>query len=270
MAQSTTKGRTVLTHRGVEALRPDLIAYRVCDLRCRGLAIRVAPTGTKTWDLAYRIRGAGTFKRLSLGKFPEIGLEAARERAAALTKAAQAGRDLLVEEKETQAQAESRITVGQLAELYLSRVVRGRLRTSAEMEIRLKRILLPLSNQFADEVKRKDLRKVLVTTVARGTLREAEKQRQLMRVMFRWGVGQDLIEDDPSAGIPSFGASQRRDRVLSADEIKKLWDWLATANLRAIRWGRLGSRRSSASSSKQVTRYAGRSWRRAAGTTPFC
>ena len=125
---SATRDKAVLTHRGVEALRPDAAAYRVPDLRCPGLALRVAPSGLKTWDVAFRIRGAGSVRRLSLGPFPAVGLEAARERASTLVKAAQAGRDLLAEEKAAKVAAAERTTVVQLIELYLNRMVRGRLR----------------------------------------------------------------------------------------------------------------------------------------------
>jgi hypothetical protein len=64
-----TRGSAALTHRGVDALRPDQNAYRVADRHCRGLAIRVAPSGLKTWDVAFRVRGKGVFRRLSLGPF---------------------------------------------------------------------------------------------------------------------------------------------------------------------------------------------------------
>jgi integrase len=191
----------------------------------------VAPSGLKTWDVAYRIRGAGSGRRLSLGPFPAIGLEAARERTSALTKAAKAGRDLIAEEKTAKAAAEARTTVGQVIELYLNRMVRGQLRTSFEIEIRLKRILDPLKDRYVDDISRRDLRSILDKTADRGVLREAEKQRQLMRVLFRWAQGQDIIENDPTAGIASFGSSPRRDRVLSAQEIKVVWAWLESPSM---------------------------------------
>ena len=80
--------------------------YRVPDQRCRGLAIRVATSGAKTWDLAYRIKCAGKVRRVSLGAFHDprgagdrdVGLEAARLRADEITRAARAGRDLLAAE----------------------------------------------------------------------------------------------------------------------------------------------------------------------------
>ena len=58
-----TRGAQLLTHRTIETLRPAEAPYRVPDQRCKGLAVRVAPSGVKTWDLAYRIRGTGKMRR---------------------------------------------------------------------------------------------------------------------------------------------------------------------------------------------------------------
>jgi hypothetical protein len=38
------------------------------------LAVRVAPSGLKTWDLAYRIRGSGKVRRVSLGRIVDVSL----------------------------------------------------------------------------------------------------------------------------------------------------------------------------------------------------
>ena len=137
-----TRGTVSLTHRSIEALRPAEAPYRVSDQRCIGLAVRVAPSGVKTWDLAYRIRGSGKVRRVSLGRVADVSLEKARERANELTSAARAGRDLIAEEEESRAAAASRLTVEKLIELYVRRRVTGRLRTAKEIESRLKRALV--------------------------------------------------------------------------------------------------------------------------------
>ena len=112
-----TRGAQLLTHRSIEALRPAEAPYRVTDQRCKGLAVRVAPSGLKTWDLAYRIRGTGKMRRLSLGRTTDVSLEEARERANELTSAARGGRDLIGEEKDAREAAASRITVEKLIDL---------------------------------------------------------------------------------------------------------------------------------------------------------
>ena len=76
-----------LTTKAIEALRPSDSPYRVSDKGCVGLAVRVAPDGGMTWDLAFRIKGAKV-RRTSLGQVEDLPLKGARDRANELTKAA--------------------------------------------------------------------------------------------------------------------------------------------------------------------------------------
>ena len=75
-----TRGAVALTHRSIEALRPAQAPYRVCDQRCIGLAVRVAPSGVKTWDLSFRIRGSGKVHQIHLAAWP---IEASKRPASA-------------------------------------------------------------------------------------------------------------------------------------------------------------------------------------------
>jgi hypothetical protein len=63
----------------IDRIAGPVDAYRVPDARCRGLSIRVAPDGGKTWPTTYRIKG-GDVTGHSLGHYKDIGLEAARRR----------------------------------------------------------------------------------------------------------------------------------------------------------------------------------------------
>jgi hypothetical protein len=51
------------------------------DQRVPGLCLRVLPSGVRTWTFRYRPRDSRSFKRLGLGRYPEVGLALARERA---------------------------------------------------------------------------------------------------------------------------------------------------------------------------------------------
>src|SRR6202142_53210 len=106
-----TRGAQLLTHRTVETLRPAGAPYRVPDQRCKGLAVRVAPSGLRTWDLAYRVKGSGKVKSLSLGRIGDPSLEHARDRAHQLTSAARQGRDLVAEVDENREAKAREITV---------------------------------------------------------------------------------------------------------------------------------------------------------------
>jgi integrase len=221
-----TRGAQLLTHRTIEALRPGEAPYRVTDQRCKGLAVRVAPSGVRTWDLAYRIRGTAKTRRLSLGRTTDVSLEQARERANELTSAARQGRDMIGEEDEARDAAASRITVGSLIDLYLRRRVFGRLRTAKTIESRLKRTLTPILQRYAAEICRRDIRELLNAMVDEGKAREAEKRRQVCTAMFRWALSQDIVEADPTAGLEVYDRGTPRDRVLTLEEIETLWNWL--------------------------------------------
>jgi integrase len=226
-----TRSNVSLTHRSIEALRPAEAPYRVSDQRCIGLAVRVAPSGVKTWDLAYRIRGSGKVRRVSLGRIADVSLEKARDRANELTRAARAGRDLIAEEGESRAAAASRLTVNQLIELYVRRRVTGRLRTALDIERRLNRALAPILNRYADDVRRREIRELLDMAADQGIEREAEKRRQTVGAMFRWALSQDIVETDPTAGLKAYDPGTPRDRVLTVEEIESLWKWLDSSAL---------------------------------------
>jgi integrase len=226
-----TRGAQPLTHRTIETLRPAEAPYRVPDQRCKGLAVRVAPSGVKTWDLAYRIRGTGKMRRLSLGRTTDVGLEQARERANELTSAARGGRDLIGEEGEARDAAASRITVASLINLYLRRRVVGRLRTAKSIESRLKRTLSPILQRYAADICRSDMRALLESIADQGQGREAEKRRQVCTAMFRWALSQDIVAADPTAGLEAYDRGTPRDRVLTVQEIETLWRWLESDSL---------------------------------------
>jgi integrase len=221
-----SRGAVSLTHLSIEKLQPMEAPYRVSDQRCIGLAVRVSSSGAKTWDLAYRIKGSGKVRRLSLGRVSDVRLEQARERANQLTCAARAGRDLVAEEEETRAAAATRLTVEQLIALYIRRRVAGRLRTAGEIERRLNRALTPFFARHADDIRRREIRELLDAVADKGIEREAEKRRQTIGAMFRWAVSQDIVNVDPTAGLKAYDPGTPRDRVLTANEIRALWSWL--------------------------------------------
>lgn len=229
---AVTRARTVLTIRTLEALKPETKAYRLPDARCLGLAARCAPSGIITFDLAFRIAGSKAYRRLSLGQFPDVSLDAARDRAGELTRAARAGRDLLAQEAQTTTTAAARITVGQLAEEYLARRVRGRLRTAREIEYRIKRTIAPIADRFADDLRRRDFRELLDVTADAGLLREVDQRRVCLNGLFQWALGQDRITSNPMIGLQSYDRTAPRSRVLSPDEIRTFWAWLDGGALR--------------------------------------
>ena len=223
--------RLALTAKIIEALKPDPdSAYRASDARCRGLSIRVAVDGGKTWELAYRIKNAGG-KHLSLGRFDDVNLEAARRRANELTSAGRQGRNLIAEEKAARDEHNQSFTIKQLVEDYAKRRLKGRLKTANETERRIQRALATVMQRKATDIRRRDLRQLLDAVADEGHLVEAEKQRTNIQAMFRWALRQDIVETDPTAGLSPYSQLVARARVLDHEEIRKLWSWLEAGDL---------------------------------------
>jgi integrase len=185
----------------------------------------VATGGTKTFDFCFRIKG-GQVRRASLGEFDDVSLDTARDRANDLRRAGRAGRDLIAEEKRATAESARRITVAMLIEDYAKREVRGRLKTAKELESRLRRALGSKLDTPAAEIRRRDVRELLDAVADEGFERAAEKRRQTIGAMYRWAISRDIVEIDPTAGLQAYDPGKPRDRVLSEDEIRTLWQWL--------------------------------------------
>src|SRR5215469_11024982 len=77
--------RVLLTHKAVEGYQPLAKPYEVRDI-LPGLRLQVWPSGAKTWVWRYRFNGKP--KKMTMpGRFPALGVSAAREAAiAAATK----------------------------------------------------------------------------------------------------------------------------------------------------------------------------------------
>ena len=221
------RDRVVLTARYIDSLKADS-PYRIKDTLTRGLCLRVAQSGEKSWDISYRVKGDPKVRHLSGGRYgdPGASLEAMRTRVNALTGAGRQGVDLIADETEARAAKARVMNVGALVELYLKRRVIGRLRSAPAVARLLKRMLAPLASMPADDVRRRDLAPLLEAIAARGHQRLAGLSLRLLVTMFRWALSQDIVSNDPTRGLSSYDAGTPRDRILDADEIRLLVAWL--------------------------------------------
>ncbi|MHA6688199.1 tyrosine-type recombinase/integrase [Mesorhizobium sp. A556] len=200
-----------------------------------GLRVRVSTSGVLTWNVAYRIKGEGKAGSVSLGLCDPagkngLGLSEARERAADILKAARQGRDLLSEENHARQAEKELLTVAHLIDRYGKNIKSpnrkgGALRTADDIERRLKRAMKPQMQTAAENIKRSQISNLL-DPVASNRPREAEKRRQAIGAMFRWGLAKGYVTIDPTAGTETYGRGDPRDRVLTPDEIKSFWAWL--------------------------------------------
>ena len=210
-----------LTARFVATVTPAETRREYFDRVVTGLALRVAPTGTKSWVLLYR--QGRRLRRWTLGRYPTLSLADARDRARAGLRTAAAGDDP-AQAKRTQRDA---LTVGELAERYLVEYARPRKRSWKEDRRLLTHAVLPIwRHQAARDIQRADARALVQAVATRGAPIAANRLRALLHTLFGFAVAHEIVEANPITHVPRPGIERRRDRVLKADEMRTFWSRL--------------------------------------------
>ncbi len=80
----------------------------------------------------------------------------------------------------------------------------------------------PIGPQPSQQLARAELRAFL-EGIARRTPIRANRVLALVRAAFRWGLREELIERDPTAGLQRLRPERPRERVLADQEIRTLW-----------------------------------------------
>jgi integrase len=126
-------------------------------------------------------------------------------------------------------EARSAESFGELASLYLERYAKAEKRSWREDERILNRDLLPRwRGQKAHEIKRANVIQLLDEIVDRNAPVMANRTRALISKVFNFGIKRGIVESNPAYGVDNPGHEQQRDRVLSEDEIRQLWNTLET------------------------------------------
>jgi integrase len=210
------------TVRWLEAVKPpatDRVEY--WDGTISGFGLRVTDRGRMTWVLLYRHEGRK--RRYTLGTYPALSLADAREAADEALVAVAKGRDPATEKKAARV-AE---TFGELFDQYLENYAKPRKKSWKEDERAFKRDLLPrFRHRKAVSITRKELRDLLRDIVNRGAPVLANRTMEMVRRMYHWALEEEILEVNPFTAMKPPGEERRRDRVLSDEEIKQVWQAL--------------------------------------------
>jgi integrase len=164
-------------------------------------------------------RHAGRLRRLSIGTYPPWTLADAREAALKALRDASKGKDPAAEKKRERA-AE---TFGELAEAYIERWAKPRKKSWREDERIIKANLLPrFKHTRAKDVTRAEVRLMLEEIAENGPIM-ANRVLACLRKVYNWAISQDLVGANPCTALSRPAPEQRRDRVLTEKEIKRVW-----------------------------------------------
>lgn len=208
---------TNLTARTVANLKPSATPFYVADATITGLALRVPPSGVKTWSVRYRT--GRTMKRLTLGGYPLLSLADARKRAKDALKLASNG----VDPAQTKQDARDADTVADFATTYIEKHAKLKNKTWQGADASLKKNVLPAwKHKLMKDITRRDVRELLDVIAERAPI-VANRVRALLSKMFAVAIKLDVVEVNPVTGTDRPGEEHQRDRVLTPDEIRRLW-----------------------------------------------
>lgn len=213
-----------LTDLVVRKLAPKKRRYEISD--GMGLAIRVMPTGAKSWIFRYQFEGIA--RRMTLGSYPGISLADVRELHGAAMKDIQRGIDpgekLKAEKAKRKAAPTFEDLLDEFWELELSKS------PTAKERRRLveKDALSPWKNKKVVDITRRDAVILLDKVRLRAPIGANRLQGVLVR-MFNFAAERGIIEHSPMTGLRR-PQEKSRSRVLTDDEIKALWKALDLEN----------------------------------------
>lgn len=219
------------------AKNPPASPVKVSDGDRSGFCAQITPAGVITFFLQYRFDGKRRFYKL--GRYSDVSLSEARQRAAAARKLVRDGicpQEQKEAEKEAQKaekrRREEEPTVAEAVETYIQKHVSG-LKSARAVEGYFRRDFLPCVGSLkVKEVRRRDVLDLVESKAAQAPT----AARHLLvhcKGFFDWCVDREHIENSPAAAIKPKNVKaegkrnvlrpNNRNRVLTEKEMKHFW-----------------------------------------------
>ena len=212
-----------LTEKTIKELVPPAKGNRITyDDEVPGFGIRVTRSGARAFVLNYVVEGRE--RRLTIGAWPVWSATGARRRAKELRIRIDQGEDPLGESQ----QRRSEPTFAEVATEYLENHAAKKKSGHAD-KLYLDRDVLPSWGHLkAGDIRRRDVIR-LVEAKAKATPIAGNRLLGIIRKLFGWAVERDLLATNPCLEVRAPARENRGDRVLSEDEIYRVWHALDTA-----------------------------------------
>lgn len=226
-----------LTHTALQALKPKDKNYSVTDRD--GLFIEVLTSGAMVWRFKYYF--AGKREKLTIGRYPEIGLAKARELrddAAALVAIGKSpAKDKQANKIKQRIEAARAFTFRDLAEAWFADDVAKR-SENWQYNVRnwLKLDIYPdLGDMDPRTITEDHVGDVVRKVVKRNAPNSANKIRAICAQIFEYGIDKREVAQNPVAKIKPVKAPETQShRALAVKEIKPFLEALEADNARLV------------------------------------
>jgi integrase len=238
-----------LTAKRIENSQPGANRQEIPDGLLVGLYLVVQPSGAKSF--AVRYRHAGQPRKLTLGAFPALNLEGAREKGGKALRAAAEGRDPATEKQaakgdakraETEAARSRRDLFENVAREFIERhAMKSNKPTTWRETARIlglrpspddPAVLLDVGGDVMpawrgrpiQDISKRDVIALLDSVNDRGSPIMANRVLSAVRKLFNWCVARDVIQVSPCTLVTPPAPERSRDRILADPELKLVWN----------------------------------------------
>ncbi|KQT52279.1 MULTISPECIES: tyrosine-type recombinase/integrase [unclassified Aureimonas] len=233
------------TKGGIEGLpRPEKNAVDYRDTKQRGLYLRVSPAGTMSWCV--RDDRGGRSKKIGIGRFPDLPISLARDKASKLLASLADGIDAGAERKaQAAAAAQRRIdTVEAVGRIYIEKTATGRHRFNGKPmragpqaleRSYFEKVVVPrLGSRPLVELTRAEIQIAVDKMEAEMSPSAARHARNVLQKIFAYAMWQDIITTDPTRFV-SAPSWKERERILNDNELRAVWQGLdAVADIEGV------------------------------------
>jgi integrase len=205
-----------MTDLGVAALKPRPKAYTKSDPELRGMWIRVAPSGTKSF-VAITRDPSGKQRWVTIGPTDAMGIEAAREHARAILTRVRAGLPAIEPRGET---------FGAVLDNWFKRHIEAGGRRSRDKVADLIRLHITPEFRAKDlaTLRRSDITALLDQVEDRSSALQADHVLTFVRAALNWHAARTDYTPPLSRGMRRTSTKERaRTRILDDDEIRAVW-----------------------------------------------
>lgn len=190
--------------------------------------IRVTDKGSKSWVVMYRTldeaKGKILQKRLKLGSYPAMSLADARTMARDTLLSVSRGNDPSKAKQAAIADRLGAITFGDALDQFIEKYAKRETRGWKETQRVFNKYLKPeLGDYRLDTITALQIRD-LIETMSETAPYMANRTLAYIRKFFNWAAERQMISASPVSNIKAPAKEQSRDRVLTDDEIKSVWD----------------------------------------------
>lgn len=212
------------TELGINRLKTTGKRYHVTE--GGGLYLIVNAAGTKSWASYYRAPD-GKRRWYQIGDLHNIGLTTAREKNREVQDMAKKG----IDPQNVDGDLALDPTLEQVYKLFIKKAVDRKGNPLRESTVKgyeqafEKDILPVIGKRKLRELRKRDIIPTLEKIIERGSHNQANQvYRRLQRVM-AFAAARDIIEFSPMTSMEPVGATNKRDRVLSNNELKTFMEW---------------------------------------------